>query len=175
GDRRHAVRNVLPFLLLRSRAAGSSFRCSGSCHWFFSSRRAKPSLFLRGFLLAGDCALARTLARTRIGVRALAANRQTAAVTHSAVAVDLHQPLDVEAGVLAEIALDLSFVRDHLTNLANVILGKVFHPDVAIHGRLLKDVRRPRTADAEDIRQSDFDPLVEWQINTCNTCHWSRL
>src|SRR5437588_10614883 len=53
-------------------------------------------LFLRRFLLAGDRALARSLAGARVGVRALSAGGKAAAVAHAGVAVDLHQPLDVE-------------------------------------------------------------------------------
>src|SRR5688572_21260252 len=54
------------------------------------------SLFLGCFLLTRNGSLAGALARARVGVRALAAHRQAAAVAHAAVAVDLHQPLDVE-------------------------------------------------------------------------------
>src|SRR5918994_3694899 len=47
-----------------------------------------------GFLLAGD-RLGRSLAGAGIGVRALTAHRQTTAMTQSAIAAKVHQPLDV--------------------------------------------------------------------------------
>src|SRR5205085_4522596 len=75
-----------------------------------SSRLRMTKLFLRRFLLTGDRAFARSLARTRIGVRALSAHRQSAAMAHTTVAVNLHKTLDVEADVLAEVALHLAFV-----------------------------------------------------------------
>src|SRR5215211_4250471 len=129
------------------------------------------SSLLGGFLLAGDGALAGTFTGARVGMRALAADRQAATVTLAAVAVDLHQPLDVEADVLAQIALDLPFVGDDLADLANVILGEVFDAHVLVHARLLENGRRARAADAENVRQADFDPLVEWKIHTRDTCH----
>src|ERR1700691_133322 len=46
------------------------------------------------FLLAGD-RLGRTLAGACVGVGALPANRQAAAVTQPAIAAEIHQPLDV--------------------------------------------------------------------------------
>src|SRR3972149_4013502 len=57
-------------------------------------------------LLLRDGALARSLARPRVGLRPLPANRQAAPVAHPAVAADFHQPLDVHRDLLAEIALD---------------------------------------------------------------------
>src|ERR1700734_3387662 len=70
--------------------------------FFFSFLRARPApgffsgaaMLLRHFLLAGD-RLGGALARARIGVRALAADRQALAVTQAAIAAQIHQPLDV--------------------------------------------------------------------------------
>src|SRR5437764_10203913 len=128
-------------------------------------------LFLRSFLLPCDRALARSLAGAGVGVRALAAGGQTAAVAHAAVAVDLHQPLDVQADVLAEVALDLPLVGDDLADLAHVVLGEVLDARVAVDARVREDVVRPRAADAENISQTDFHSLVQWEINACDTCH----
>src|SRR5947209_4716527 len=128
-------------------------------------------LFLGSFLLAGDRALARAFARAGVGVRPLAAHRKAAAMAHPAVAVDLHQALDVEADVLAEVALDLPLVGDDLADLAHVILGEVLDARVAVHPGRDEDVVGPRTADAEDVSQTDFHSLVEGQIHASNTCH----
>src|SRR5258707_319761 len=51
--------------------------------------------FLKLLLALLADSLLGTFAGARIGARALAANRQTAAVSDAAVAADLHQPLDV--------------------------------------------------------------------------------
>src|SRR5207247_5638701 len=88
-----------------------------------------------------------------------------------AVAVDFHQPLDVQADVLAEVALDFALVGDDLADAPHFILGEVFHARVAIHLGLAEDVARARAADAEDVGEADFDALVQWKIDACDTCH----
>src|SRR5438552_2204447 len=132
---------------------------------------ANSQLFLRRFLLAGDSALARSLAGAGVGVRALSARGKAAAVAHAAVAVDLHQPLDVEADVLAEIALHFPLIGDDLADLAHVILGEVLDARVAADTRLGQDGIRPRAADAKNISEPDFNSLVEGQIYACDACH----
>jgi len=67
---------------------------------------------------------------------------------HPAVAVDLHQPLDVEADVLAEIALHLPLVRNDLPDLPHIILGQILDP------RLLADA-----GGAEDAVRAISDTL----------------
>src|SRR5690606_39450734 len=57
-------------------------------------------------LLAGN-RLCGALAGTRIGVRALATNRQRAAVAQAAIAAQVHQPLDIHRNFATQIALDL--------------------------------------------------------------------
>src|SRR5262245_33410630 len=80
---------------LRTRAF-FSVAISVSLQFVFT--RARPlgnSLALRRRdLLAGD-RLRRTLARARIGVRALTADRQALAVTQAAIAAEVHEALDV--------------------------------------------------------------------------------
>src|SRR5580658_8051467 len=62
------------------------------------------SLRLRdGFLLIGHSALAGTLAGTRVGVRALAAHRQVAAMPVAAIGADFDETLDIHRNLLAQI------------------------------------------------------------------------
>src|ERR1700733_14963544 len=66
--------------------------------FFFSFLRARAApagfaMLLRHFLLAGD-RLGGTLARARIRMCALTANREALAVTQAAVAAQIHQALD---------------------------------------------------------------------------------
>src|SRR3981081_1764658 len=76
-----------------------------------ANSKAQPLLAIRYFLfanlllLAGD-RLGRTLARARIGVGALAAHRQSAAMTQAAIAAEVHQTLDVHAGFTTQVAFD---------------------------------------------------------------------
>src|SRR5439155_668274 len=95
---------------------------------------------LRRHLRGERSPLAGALPGAGVGVGALAARRQAAAVAHAAVAVDFHQPLDVEADVLAEVALHLPLVGDDLADLPHVILGEVLDARVATDPRRREDV-----------------------------------
>src|SRR5262245_43101552 len=55
-------------------------------------------------LLLGDGALARPLARARVGARPLTPHRQVAAVPQPAIAADFHQPLDIHRDLFAQVA-----------------------------------------------------------------------
>ncbi len=67
-------------------------------------------------LLAGD-RLGGALAGAGVGVGALAADRQALAVAQAAVAGQVHQPLDVDRGLAAQVALDLVVAVDRLADL----------------------------------------------------------
>src|SRR5579864_9493407 len=67
-------------------------------------------------LLAGD-RLGGALAGTSVGVGALAADRQALAVAKPAVAGQVHQPLDVDRHLAAQVAFDLVVMVDGLADL----------------------------------------------------------
>ena len=73
------------------------------------------------FLLTGN-RLGRTLAGTRIGMRALATNRQVAAMTQAAQATKVQITLDVHGGLPAKVAFDQIVGVDDLTNLGQLVL-----------------------------------------------------
>src|SRR3546814_18294618 len=69
--------------------------------------RASAPALNRGVLLLLACdRLGRPLAGARIGVRALAMDRQTLAVTQATVAAEVHQPFDIHGNFTAKIAFD---------------------------------------------------------------------
>src|SRR3990167_9657550 len=63
------------------------------------------SLLRSGRPLDFYCRLARSLARARIGARALSAHRQSGAMTLAAPGSEIHQPLDVHGYFAAQVAL----------------------------------------------------------------------
>src|SRR6187431_94617 len=85
----------------------------------------RSALLLGGLLLAGDRRAARPLARAGVGMRALTADRQTAAVTGAAVRTDLHQPLDVLGDLLAQVTLHAALVLNHLADATGLVLGEL--------------------------------------------------
>ena len=108
---RHGVEN-LPFGFLANlscccRGCGGG-RCS--CHL----------LSLLEFLDAAT----RAFARARIGPRALAAQRQAAAMPNASVATEIHQSLDVHRDFTAQIALD-GELRDDLAQARDLGLREV--------------------------------------------------
>src|SRR6188768_1305283 len=127
---------------------------------------------LRHFLLAGDRA-ARTLLRARVRVRALTTDRQAAAVSNPAVRTNVHQSLDVHRDFGAQCAFDAIVFLDRLTQTIHVRVGEIANTKRRAHARLLEDLARGCTSDAEDVSQSDLNLLVAREIDTSNTSHVS--
>src|SRR5215472_2702758 len=79
----------------------------------------------RGLASPGDETLARALAGARVRVRALAVDRQAAAVPQAAVAAEVHQALDVHLDLAAQVALDLVVGVEHVTDLLDLRLREL--------------------------------------------------
>src|SRR6478735_4448833 len=84
------------------------------------------SLFALLLLLAGD-RLGRPLARTRVGVGTLTTNRQPAAMAQAAIAAEVHQTLDVHAGLATQVAFDQVVAVDHFTDLQHFLIAELRH------------------------------------------------
>src|SRR5436190_11198519 len=76
-------------------------------------------LLLTCSLLLCDSHAARSLTCTRIGVCALAANREPSAVPQPAIAADIHQPFDVHLNLLAQVTFDPALLVYHGANLVD--------------------------------------------------------
>ena len=83
-----------------------------------------PSPLFGDLLLACNGAR-RTFARACIGVSALTANRQSFAMAQTAVAAEIHQPLDVHRDFAAQIAFDDVVAVDGLANLNDLVFGEI--------------------------------------------------
>src|SRR5436305_8630312 len=135
---RDAFRVVLLDLL--ADASGGRFLLL-RCHLFVSS-------LFRGRLRARACArLLRTLARARVGARALTTHRQPATVTHAAIAAEVHQPLDAHRDFTAQVALDRE-LADLLAQPVHLRIGEILDLAGGLHARGRADGLRARTADA---------------------------
>src|ERR1700742_2019810 len=129
-------------------------------------------LLLPRFLLAGDAQAPGALATARVGLRALAADGQAAAVTQAAVGADLHQPFDVLGAIAPQVTLDLTPL-DRVAQLDRLVLGQVFALDPGVDPGLGEDFESGRVTDPEDVGEPDLDPLVIWNVDACDTCHCS--
>src|SRR5690349_12025428 len=144
--------------------------------FFFTRRRARPFagflgcgifsalLRRRRLALAGDAHPARALAAARVGLGPLAAGREAAAVAQAAVGADLHQPFDVLRALAAKVSLHLALL-DRLTQADDLVLGQVFDQGVGVDLGFREDLLRGRAADAEDIGEADFDPLLNRDVD----------
>src|SRR3984957_17999642 len=136
-----------------------------------ASAPALPLSLRRRFLLACDCALTRSLAGARVGVRALAASRQVAPVAQSTIGLNVNQPLDVHRDIFAQIAFDLAFVLNHLADAVYLVFAKILDFLEWVHIGRLQDASRTRVANTEDVGERDSCLLVAGQIDACYTCH----
>src|SRR5271168_2209471 len=125
-----------------------------------ASAPASPLSLRRRFLLACDCALTRSLAGARIGVRALAADREVAPVTQAPVGLNVYQPLDVHGDVFAQIAFDLAFVLNHLADAVYLVFTQVLDFFDRVYIGRCQDALGARVADSEDVGQRDSCLLV---------------
>src|SRR6476646_6657685 len=110
-------------------------------------------------LLARD-RLGLALAGARIGVRALAADRQALAVPQPAVAGEVHQPLDVHCRFAAKVALDGEVLVDRLADVQHLLVGEVLDPLFRTDAELIGDLPGRGAADSVDVGQRDLDALV---------------
>src|SRR3984957_13005507 len=122
-------------------------------------------------LLRRYCALPRTLARARIGVRALPAYWQIAAVTNPAVSLNFNQAADVHLLLFAEVAFDAPFRFDRRANRGQLILGQVLDLLAGVHLGLFRQSTRPRLPDSINRGEPNPQPLVRRQIYACDTSH----
>src|SRR5579859_59778 len=128
------------------------------------------SLFALLLFLAGD-GLRRALARTRVGVGALTAHRQAAAMTQAAIAAEIHQPLDVDTGLAAKVALDDVVAVDDFADLQHFLVAELADATILGDFHLLDDLSGARRADAMDVLQRDQHALVGRDVHAGNTGH----
>src|SRR5690625_277276 len=134
-----------------------------------------PTPLLPGrLLLAGD-GTTRTLASTRVGLTRLAAYWETPAVAQSTVRADIHEPLDVQLYLTAQVTFDLVLGFDNAANAYYFIFGQVFDPGIRINIGLLEDHAGAGGANTVDVRQRSLHALISGKINPCDSSHTSTL
>src|SRR6185503_6899619 len=148
----HGVED-LPFDLLAN--LRSNWRCG--CHLGRSSSKLLD-------------AAARAFARARVRPRALAAQRQAAAVPNTSVTAEIHEALDVHRDLAAQIALD-GELRDDVAQARDLRLRQILDLRGRVDGGRLADHQRSVAADAEDVRERNAHVLVGRNVDACYTCH----
>src|SRR5947207_5940025 len=130
------------------------------------TRQAQSFLSLGcGLLLVGDCALARSFAGTRIGMSALAPDRQVAAMAEPTIGTDFNQPLDMHGDIFAEVTFHIAFILNDLADAVDLIFIQVLNLLHLLDVGGGKDAARARIADAVDISQRYLHVLLPGKIN----------
>src|SRR5690242_11366161 len=128
---------------------------------------ARPSRRARHLFLDGAT---RALAGACVGAGALAARRQATAMTQTAIGTQIHQALDADADLAAQVAFH-GELRHFAAQVLDLALGQRLDLRGRIDARRFADLARAGTADAEDALQAYPDVLVDWQVDACDTCH----
>ena len=95
------------------------------------------------FLLAGN-GLCGAFAGASVGVGALTANRQVAAVTQTAVATEVHQTLDVHLDFAAQVAFDGVVRVDVFADLQNFGIAQFVDAAALVDANGFADLLGPR-------------------------------
>ena len=109
-------------------------------------------------LLIGD-GLARTLARARIGARALSTDRQAATVANAPVAADVLESLDRDAQQGPQVAFDREVAFHEGADLADLLVAEFADFLAPLDPGLVQDENRSSMADPEDMGQSELGAL----------------
>src|ERR1022692_865145 len=154
------------FLLLEALLL-ARFGCRLTCFACFSWCFCHTILCLtRRLLLVRNGAAARTLAGAGVGMRALPAYRQAAAMPQSAVGTHLDVPLDVHRDFFAQVAFDRAFFFQNRTNMVDFVFRQIANLLVEVNPAPVKQRLRSGTADAVDVREPDLGSLPWRQIHT---------
>jgi hypothetical protein len=87
------------------------------------------------------------------------------------VGADLAEPLDRLLPLAAQVALDGEVLVDVVAELRDLVVREVTDLRVRRDPELARDVVRGRRADAEDVGQPDFEPLLVGEVHSCDACH----
>lgn len=120
-----------------------------------------------------DAAL-RTTPGARIGASPLAAHGHAAAVTQTAIAADIHQPLDVQRNLSSKVTFNAVFLIDDLAEAVDLIVGQIAHTRVRVDPGPLEQDPAGVGADAIDIRKRSLNPLLARKVDSGNSRHIAR-
>jgi len=120
------------------------------------------TLLTLNLLLAGDSAATGTLTGARIGMRALAANRQVATMANAAIRLDFDEAADIHLDLFAEIAFDAAFLLNDRADAVHLVLGEVANLLRKIDIGLFGDILRALLPDpwSSDVCSSDLSAFA---------------
>ena len=108
-------------------------------------------------------------------MRTLSAYRQIAPVPQSAIRLNIDQPLDVHRDFFAQVAFDLAFFLDDLTDTVDLVFAQILDLLERINLRGGQNPQRARIANPEYVSEPDACLFVARQIDSSNTRHVSSF
>ena len=126
---------------------------------------SNAGLLARRLLLTGYRTTA-AFTRASVCFGALTTNRQTTPVPQSAVATDVHQPLDVHLHFTAQRPFNDILVFDQLTDLLRLVFRPFARLLVRINTQTGQNFNSSRSTNTEYRRQRNFSALVIRYVNS---------
>src|SRR5256712_392962 len=128
-------------------------------------------LLLLGRLLPHADRLAWATARARVGAGALATDGQAAPVAQPTVGPDLHEALDIERDLAAQLAFDLGFFFEDVAEATDLLVVEVLDAQVRMDVRDRQRPPRGMGTNPEDVGEGDLDALLPGNVNAGNSSH----
>src|SRR5262245_42815419 len=92
-------------------------------------------------------------------------------MAQAAIAAEIHQTLDVDTDLAAQVAFDEIVAVDHFADLQHFLVGELADAAIQRDLHLLHDLASALLADAMDILKRDHHALVGRDIDAGNTGH----
>ena len=89
----------------------------------------------------------------------------------SSVAINFNKTLDVERNITTKVTFYCVFVLNYLTELCNIVLGKILYTGIGVDAGLLEYFVGAASAYTIDIAKTDLYTLCVGQIYAGNTSH----
>jgi hypothetical protein len=104
----------------------------------------------------------------------LATKRQTASVSNTTVATEIHQSLDVHRRLAAKITLNHE-ICDCCTQVRDLRFSEIFHFRIGRNASRFANLRSACTSDTIDRGQRNHDVLVNRYVYACYSSHFNYL
>src|SRR6202043_2777171 len=101
----------------------------------------------------------------------LAPHRQPLAMPQSAVAAEIHQPLDVHRNLPPQVTLDRVFAVDQLADAQDLVIGHLVNAPLDWNADPAADLESLGPPDAVDVGQPDRDPLLIRNVDASDPRH----
>jgi len=87
-------------------------------------------------------------------------------MAQTSIGPDFHESFNIHGNRFPQISFNHPISLDYVPDANRFILGKVFYLGCKINSGFLANLCRPALPYSVDIGQTDWNPFVQWQINS---------